>query len=337
MSERDDDLLHIVSAWQEMSWPSFRSAFDSLHARLGRAGDPGVEAGSRLRWRALRLLDWLGHCDVPGRHGANRIFAAPAVLARLPVTGFPEAILCGTRSPRTSVVLEDACRRHRCWLAIDRQSDGGGGYVPRRFAVGAESDEAIGRVAQETRASYLRIPPALGLLQFSGSVDEYIQSRTEVKAADLDWPRRDFDPNILQFRARGALPEEVRLSLYEHPLRPERFYYLWRGGSYREVDRDWGGYALLAHAGVHVLAYDPRRFILVVPSGAPLPRLLARACTLCSGHAPRFVRRASCPLVSPEHVGFHVFREVPPAAARIVAEKLRQRLDTVTLATLPME
>jgi hypothetical protein len=209
--------------------------------------------------------------------------------------------------------------------------------VPRHIALEADSEEAIASVAQEIQVAYTQAPPAWGLLQFSGSVDEYLHSRPQVQAPELDWPRRDFGVEVLQFRARDTVPEDVRLCVYEHPLRPERLYYLWHGGSFQEVDREWGRYALLRQAGVHVLAYDPRRFILAVPSGAPLPRLLARACALCSGYAPQFLRRADYPLESPERTGFHVFRGVPPVAARTVAEKLGQRLDITTLDRLSME
>ncbi len=99
MSEYDDGLLHIVSAWQEMSWQSFRKAFDALHARVAPAGSADTEAVSRLRWRALRLLDWLGHCDVSAREGTERIYAAPPVLARVPGT-FVRLELFSLQAPR---------------------------------------------------------------------------------------------------------------------------------------------------------------------------------------------------------------------------------------------
>ncbi len=338
MSEREDDLLHIVSAWRVLSWRSFRKVFDILQARLGRVGDQDVLAGSRVRRRALNLFDWLGHCDVPAGAAADRIYCAPPVLARLPGTRLPQAVLCGARSPHTTDVLQSACLRHRCRLTIESQlQNAEAAYVPRRIVVEAESAEAIADVAQEIRVTYAAAPPAWDLVQFSGSLDEYLMSRPLVRLPDIDWPRRDYDTNLLQFRPGGAVPEHVRLSRYEHPLLPARRYYLWYGEAYREVERDWGRYALLRRAGIHVLAYDPRRFILAVPSGAALPRVLARGCTLCSGYAPRFVPQAECPPGSPGRAGLHVFLGVPLVAAQTVADKLGQRLDIRTLPTLLVE
>jgi hypothetical protein len=158
-----------------------------------------------------------------------------------------------------------------------------------------------------------------------------------VEVRDLDWARRDYEVRSLQFRMARASADEVRLSVYEHPVKPATLCYFWHSGAYREVDRDWGRYALLRHAGVEVLVYDPRQFVLLVPSGAPLPRLFARACVLCSGHAPRFVRRGKVPLASRERIGFHVFRGVPPVVARTLAGKLRQRLTITKLGPLPVE
>jgi hypothetical protein len=325
-----DNLLYVISARQEMSWPSFRRAFDALHARTAEGEDEDGEPVQLLRWRALRLLDWLGHCDVSVREDTDRIYAAPAVLARLPLSGPPQAVLCGSRSPRTADALAAACRQHRCGLRIDQQAHAGGGeHAPARLAVEAEAEEPLAAVARALHVTYAGTPPAWGLLQFAGTLDEYLQSRPRVQARDLNWARREYEVRSLQFRMAKASADDVRLSVYEHPVKPATLCLFWHGGAYREVDRDWGRYALLRHAGVEVLVYDPQQFVLLVPSGAPLPRLFARACVLCSGHAPRFVRRDRVPLASPERIGFHVFRGVPPAVARTLAGKLRQRL-TIT-------
>jgi hypothetical protein len=335
MSGHDDDLLHIVSAWREMNWQSFRKAFDTLHAQAA-AGGAGEEDVSRLRSRALRLLDWLGHCDVSARGGTDRIYAAPPVFARLPVAEAAQAVLCGARSPRTAEILRDMCRR-RCQLHIERQSpEGESGHLPLRIVLEADTPAALAEVAREAGITCPESPPACGLVEFAGSLHEYLQSRPQTQAPEIDWPRRDYDVRALQFRP-GERAEDVRLSVYEDPLRPVRLHRLWQGGAYREVERDWGRYALLRQTAIGVLAYDPRRLTLLVPSGAPLPRLLARACVLCSGRAPVFVRQAACSPVSQERFGFHVFRAVPPVVAQTVAQKLCQRLNITGLDALLAE
>ena len=69
---------------------------------------------------------------------------------------------------------------------------------------------------------------------------------------------------------------------------------------------------------------------MVVPSRAPLPRLLARAATLCSGFAPLQGRISGStggrlPLGTP----VDVYRAVPYAVASQVAEKLSHENLTV--------
>jgi hypothetical protein len=336
VSTHDDHLLYVITARRELNWQAFRKVFDALYAQANLGGD-GDEDVSHLRSRALRVLDWLGHCDVAARGETDCIFAAPPVLARLPVTGFVHAVLCGARSPCTAVVLRAACERHGCDLRIESQAhDGNMVWVPQRMALEAESGEALASIARDAGVACPDAPPACGLLDFSGSLNEYLQARPQVQAPELNWPRRDYDVQSLWFRPGGG-EKEARLSVYEDPLRPSRLYCLWQGRAYREVERDWGRYAMLRQAGVDVLVYDPRRFILLVPSGAPLPRLLARACALCSGFAPAFAPRDVCSIASRERTGFHVFRAVPPVVAETAASKVCQRLTITALDAFAVE
>ncbi len=332
MSADDDELLHVVSAWGEVSWRSFRNVFDILHARFGQVRESDML--SIRRRRVLDLLDWLAHCDVGGDGAARRIHCAPPLLAGLPGRS-PQAVLCGARSPHTADDLRNTCLRHRCRAIVERQAANGGlVFVPRRIVIEGESAEAIAGVANEMRVTYLAAPPAWDLAQFSGSLDEYLIARPLLHLPDIDWRRRDFDTHLLQFRVIGDVQNQLRLSRYEHPLLPARRYFLWFGEAYREVEREWGRYAMLRQRGVHVLAYDPRSLILAVPLGAALPRVLARACGLCSGHAPRFVPRSECPSGTPGQAGLHLFVGVPLAVAQMVADKLAQRLDMRWLSTL---
>lgn len=335
MSAHDDLLLHVISARGEMSWQSFRKAFDALHARATQS-ESDVDV-SLLRARSLRVFDWLGHCDVSGQGSAERIYAAPPMLARLPVAGAGKAVLCGARSPRAGEELAEVCRRLGCRLRVESQSRGAEGrYVPCRIGIEAESPEALAAAAREAGVACPEAPPAGGLAEFSGTLHEYLLSRPPLRAPELDWPRRDYDVGALQFCPEGG--EKVpRLCAYDNPHRPERLHRLWQGGAYREVERDWGRYAMLRVAGVDVLSYDPRRFVLLVPAGAPLPRLLARACVLCSGYAPAFVRPPAYPGAPAERAGYHLFRAVPPAIAQTVATKLSQKLSFAQLGALAPE
>jgi hypothetical protein len=71
-----------------------------------------------------------------------------------------------------------------------------------------------------------------------------------------------------------------------------------------------------------------QRFIIAVPVGAKLPRLLERALTLCSGYVATFVEGLP---FSPEIRGFNLFRAIPPQIAEMTAKKLGQTLSTHSL------
>jgi hypothetical protein len=97
------------------------------------------------------------------------------------------------------------------------------------------------------------------------------------------------------------------------------------------VDRDWGRYLILKEARRNVLAYDARHFLLAVPVSAPLPRLLARACTLCSGYAPRNALASGQAVTLPAPCSYEVYSAVPPDIATTVAAKVSQKLVPVSL------
>jgi hypothetical protein len=108
-------------------------------------------------------------------------------------------------------------------------------------------------------------------------------------------------------------------------------YQLWRGATYQNVDRDWGRYLVLKEIARNVLAYDARHFLLAVPSNAPLPRLLARACALCSGYAPRPAGSGDKALILPARCQYDIYSAVPPDIAAAVAAKAGQKLLTANL------
>src|SRR5262245_58185299 len=99
MTSSGDLLLFAVTAAGPMSWPAFSRAYDAL---LGSAeGEGGALDPGRRRRKSRALLDALGHCETAIGNGSSTIAAAPAVLARLPVSGLPKALLVGARQPST--------------------------------------------------------------------------------------------------------------------------------------------------------------------------------------------------------------------------------------------
>jgi hypothetical protein len=330
--EYDDYLLYAVSAWRQMSWQNFKKVFDALCLRYAAGGSHENGSARHFAWQSLRTLDYLGHADAVFDSNQSTVFAAPAVLCRLPVSGFPQAVLCGARSPGTRAALEEARRGLPCTLSCDgHPARPSGCFIPARIAVESETEDALSQLASRIRVGLSPVPPACVLLEYSGASEDYALSRPTVQAPEMDWPRLDFDTEALHFRLPGSGSPVVRLSKYQHPARGTILYRLWRGSTFQNVDRDWGRYLALRECGRNVLAYDARHFLLAVPATVPLPKLLARACTLCSGCVPLHTARGRNPPGLPAPCSYEVFSAVPPDIAAAVAAKVGQKLLRVTL------
>jgi hypothetical protein len=329
MRESDDYLLYVLSAWREMSWSSFRSAYDALYVLCMSYSCDRPQQARFVRWRALRSLEWLGHAESVFDERRSTVYAAPPVLARLPVAGFPTAVLCGARSPHTIAALYDACAKHGCILSLEQQA-GSSHFTPRRVSVEAETEADLGKLARDLQVTAEPVPPAQTLLEYAGSVEDYLRGCRPKPGPEIDWPRLDFDTSSLRFQSAGRVDSGARLSKYVHPTRQTSVYYLWYGTTYEQVDGDWGRYAVLRQAGRSVLAYDSRRFLLAAPASAPLPRLLARACALSSGYAPLYTGRPTSS-TGPSIRGYDLFRDVPPEIATGIADKVGQKLSPLTV------
>ena len=284
----DSDLfLYTISAAQEMSWEAFKRVYDALILREGSLAE-GKEPNTHDRWRLLRLLDALGHVDAEFSKSGGRLFVAPATLVRLPILGLPQAILCGARGPQTVSQLEEEASAidERVFKIYATRQDTESRFIPRRILVEGQSARDLLLLAQRVGIIYVDPPPAKGMLEFAASLDGYLSRCNWTVRPELNWVRRDFDLERRQFRQPSGSVSPMRLSSYDDPVRQIRVYFLWRGDMAVQVDLDWGRYAALQAAKARVLLYDAGSYSLVVPSGAPLPRILARAITLCSGSIP---------------------------------------------------
>src|SRR5262249_10329132 len=199
-------------------------------------------------------------------------------------------------------------------------------FIPARIGVASESEGALSRLAAALRVGFPSTPPAWALLAHCAAGDEIACSRPLTEAPDIDCPRLDFDTATLRFRRAGAGRLPARLSKYQHPARGTTLFRLWQGTAFRDLEPDWARYLALKESARNVLCYDARHFRLAVPSSVPLPRLLARACALCSGYAPRPLVPAGRPVALPSSCAYDVYLSVPPDIAAAVAAKVGQRL-----------
>lgn len=310
-----------------MSWASFKEAFDYLYALEVAASGLELEGIKYKRSETVFALDALGHCDFDFSEDGSKVYAAPAILVRLPCAGFPQAVLAGARSPQSIQKVSAACQAVGHHINVDVSEQPSELFrVPVRVAVQAESIEELRAVADWLGIIFDKEPAAWSLLHFAASLDDYLATCQWVARPELNLRRKDFDFSSLQFHHTQDAVTGLRLSRYINPVRNIPVHFLWKDGLCTRMDCNWGRYAVLRHAGLNVLVYDQRQFTMAVPASAPLPRLFVRALALCSGHASTSVPTKKLPCLNQKTWGFNLFRDIPPQIAEMTAAKLGQIL-----------
>lgn len=327
MNSNDSDfLLYTLTAASEMSWTRFKKVYDALmlqRANLGGAQEPNAYD----RWRLTRALDALGHLDIEFSGRGGRLYCAPTALVRLPIVGPPQAVMCGARGPQTLGQVEEQARFiDRIARVVVSRKDTDPDFAPQRILVEGKSVGSLRQLAHELGIAYVDPPPARGILEFVASLGEYLEKCSWTPRSELSWVRRDFDPVHIHFRQPGDFNYSLRLSRYEDPIRQTQISFLWCEGVATQVDLDWGRYAALHAARIRALLYDASTYRLGVPSSAPLPRIMARALTLCSGFVPHQIQgRDLGAKASPQQL-YDVYASITPCIAGLVASKLGQSL-----------
>jgi hypothetical protein len=314
MVSRGDALLFAVSAKQRLSWSTFTEVLDAVFVPDQRIGSDVRD----IRSTVAALGDSLAHWDVAPLNGSAQIIVSPPVLALLPRPGLPTAVLCGSRSPDTVVAVAAACRHAGADSRITPQGHLHP-YAPAVIEVTGESTEILAAVATALNIHFGEAAPAWRLACACTSLTDYLASLTWSTGVELNWKRRDFDPDALYFARppQSYRPEEMRLSEYVHPDGWAREDRLWRGDEFATVDRNWGRYAVLADRGNQVCHYDHRAGTFTFPRSVPLPKIAARAAGLCSGRPPRIGDGQGWPV-------YQAFQGVSQGIAGALASKLGQ-------------
>jgi hypothetical protein len=160
VSVDSDELLYIISAKKQMSWLSFKQAFNYLY-NLQTTSDEQVEENlKKKRLLMVGILDSLGHCEFDFTE-QNKVYIAPPVLVRLPCAGFPQAILAGARTPGMIDKLANACKSvgQHINVEVTRQDS----YLvlsPRRIAVQSEDISELHEIASHLGINFIEEPSA---------------------------------------------------------------------------------------------------------------------------------------------------------------------------------
>jgi hypothetical protein len=308
-------MLHVSSARGILTWRAWRDAYDSVAANSG-------EGDLLPSNRAADQLDSLGHIEIASLNGELKVAAAPAVLALLPRLGLPTAVLCGGRSPHTESRLRKAAEANSARLIIfnssqERQK------APRAFFLEAEDVEHLAAAASAAAVHFASIQPAWSLVNSAGSVESYLAGLSWRHEPEPNLNCSELDVDLLRFGFRRPNAQGMRLLRYFPRVLPS--YHEVRGGEKAaRVERSWGVYATLKAHGKNCIVHDSHAKAVAAPASAPLPRLLARALTLCSGLAAAWLPASSVKWPFKESDGFQVYTSVPDSIAKMLFSKVGQ-------------
>jgi hypothetical protein len=194
--------------------------------------------------------------------------------------------------------------------------------LPDRILVKADSVEDLCDFSKELNLYYPCVPPALTLLNWCGTLQEYEEKLDFHISQQLNWARYDFSSNSFSFDR--SLSESVpRYSRYRNPSTGLPLHVFFKQELGAEVDLDWGRYLFLKAKDITVTAYDEKRHRLYVPVKLPLPGVVAKIICLCSGKPPVLTIKDS---LVPRVVcrDWLMFDEVPPQIAIPALAKVGQ-------------
>jgi hypothetical protein len=302
-----------------MSFAEFDQSIDELY---GQSFDE-LEA-SNIRYRLARYFEELAHCEFDYRK--RRIYCCRPELVLLPGRGCFSAFLAGARIPSMLKKLQEFKDSYKEEIEISMlQMDRLGIPLPERFCISVIRKELLKQISRELNINFNGDSPAAWLL-LNTTVDliEYENSLNKVVYGDLNWSRRVFSRDDMYF-INNPSQDSNGLIEYRDPISQKK-YYLWNiDGVAAEVDRDWGRYLALRDCKKPVLIYDKEKHILGTPSTTPLPRMIARAATLCSGYPMEQVR------IKPDEksqstIKYDIYYGVPQKMAIIISNKVSQHL-----------
>jgi hypothetical protein len=319
-----DSLLFALSSLGQVSVSKFDQVYGWLLLNSNSLQDEQV-GYNFARTQTLRFLDALGHCEYD--FGNRRIQVCKPRLVAIPSIGLHKYVLVGARTPRLLELLKSVRRSHSRETSISTLVQ----YyppllIPSVIILESVSTDTVRECANELRIGFMERPASWLLLNYSASCSEY-ESTLEFKPTpELNWAKRIFDPASLQFKHVPESESFIKLFEYVHPITQQRLHLLWINGSVAEVERDWGRFIVLNRVGKKVLYYDDLRHILAVPARMSLPRIIARAITLCAGIIPIKASLKDPSADYAQNLDFHLYKSVSPPVAKLIAQKLGQVL-----------
>lgn len=318
----NDKLLEVITTRGEMSLEEFDRSFDCLYSSLIRP-DSDIR---KLRRRTARWLDELGHCEFDFE--SRKVYCCNPALVLLPGAGCQRAVLTGARVSKLVVELKEFQKQHSDELVMSINPQSRDGIpLPNLITLEAIDKELLNQAANSVKITFNgKEPIAWVIANASSSLQEYEQLLQSGAHSGLSWPCRTFDTESLCFKRGDNISASPRLNEYTNPISQQKLHRWILSNFTATIEREWGRYLTLKHADKSIFLYDKRKQLLAVPAFVPLPKLLARSATLCSGSvAKNFVCKERISGI-PHGTHLDVFVSLPETIAVIIADKLCQRL-----------
>ncbi len=347
------ELIYALSAKGQISFTGFSAILSTLYyqSEVGKSEDTSWDVVLR---NTRRFLEDLGYCDID--YEKHKVSACPPALVLLPQSGLPSAILTGVYIPGVITTIKDYAKNNLglCkleWLSHPREQPGAE-FIPDTLHIIAVSVDLIKDMAKAAEIKAQTLSNASEqLLQFSNSIAGFSTTLNFTVTQSVDptgWEKQEFNADELRFYWGTFTYRNSRLARYQIPDRryTSEIWY-WKGTEYAVVDRYWGPWMLLQEVEKNVILHSYNELELFVPSSVPLPRLLARAMTLCSGTVPRqerliFLNGAFRRINKENNVLnstflFDVYGNVTQPMADALAAKLGQRRVTLSETALAIK
>ena len=328
-----DTLIYAMSTMGSLKIEQFNELLRFVYFHTGEIDEGNIDID--IRRQTIRNFDSLAYCEFD--FDRRTVFMCKPALVLLPSSGLQKALLVGARTPELIKTLKAAVKENRANSKIQViNSVEAHSPVPSALQIHATNNDILKKIANQAGIDCdLTTPAAWNLAQMSINLDGIEKELNYEKQAEPEWHKRTFSTERLVFSGYETSQENKRLTEYRHPVTKQLYHWIWNGDDAAQISRDWGRYMILAKHGRSILMYDDKQFRLAVPVTVPLPCLLARAAALCSGIVPADTLsfREKTGSIPPMHP-LQIYSCVPPEIARLIANKLEQKLIVTNLTVI---